>query len=175
MTSRAYGVRNPRYHCDVIFITSRTSSTRSPRSHYDVILIVTSFATAKAECDSAADDNAVSEHAVTTDETDLDKSATVAVDSSGSLLPDVDNLVDLQATISDKSRNSSSLTRLYDCPAALVCPVLSSAFALHSLAAVVARRDWLLKKPTKPAFLQRRLTVFAKVLMPTAAAEYHCF
>jgi len=31
------------------------------------------------------------------------------------------------------------------------------------------------KKPTKPAFLQRRLTVFAKVLTPTAATEYHCF
>jgi len=34
------------YHCDVIVImTSRAYGVRSPRSHYDVIIIVTSFAT----------------------------------------------------------------------------------------------------------------------------------
>ena len=77
------------------------------------------------QCDSAADDKAVNGHVVLTVEM-VDKSATVAVDSSASFLPNIDNLADLlQATISDISCNLTSLTHLYDCTASLVWPVLS--------------------------------------------------
>jgi len=52
------------------------------------------------QCDSAADDKAVDGHVVLTVET-LDNSATVAVDSCASFLPNIDNLADLQAMVSE--------------------------------------------------------------------------